>query len=391
MDAYLNTDSPATITARLHLLPFVDVSDEVLRILPARLGFATFGAQNGYLAAAQVVTDHLDQKRFAPQNPKNRQMAVRELSTDDFVADASRSKKVRTKSCPPAPCLSEGFFTGWLGAFGEYAHEKAQPEVAPFSFDVGGVVVGADYNCVNEDVLGFGGSYVYTHLSDGADAGNGHINQGFLGIYSLLHAAQLYFNLELWGGYYHTNQVRNMFTDPFPVSSTSKTHGWQLAPHFEMGYEGYLSRVCRAQWFGVGPFLLADWVANWEDDFSEHGAGPLNMRVKGRFCSLFRGETGVRLHETIKYSWGDLVFQEKASYAYQKMFGTGTITASFIGAPTSVTFLTLGTAQNLGVAEFSVLFKPLNRKWPYGNLRYQGEFGSKYQSHQGIAEIGKDF
>lgn len=392
---YLDT-LPSDIRARLDAT--AELKDEELQarqeILPTRLGFATFASQNGYLAAMQGVTDHLDQKRFAPhprENDKRVATVDASLSTEDLLVDASNH--AHEKKCGKSPCLPEGFFTGWLDAFGEYAHEKLQPDVAAFSFSLGGASLGLDYNCVDEDVLGAVVSYVYTHVSEDADAGHANLNQGLLGFYGMIHATDWYVDLGLTGGYYHTSNLRNM---PFTVGffqASSTTHGWQLAPHAEIGYEGYLTRVCKKQWFGVGPFILGDWVANWEHGLSEHGAGVLNMHQNGRFCSLFRGEVGLRLHEVIKYGWGDLVFQEKGSYAYQKMFGTGTIVASLVSDTTGASFTThtLVGAQNLGVFEFSVLFKPCKKDIPYVDLRYQGQFGSRFQSHQGIIEVGKDF
>ena len=115
------------------------------------------------------------------------------------------------------------------------------------------------------------------------------------------------------------------------------------------------------------------------------------MQQKSQFCSMLRAEAGLRVHETMQCSWGDLVFEEKGSYAYQKMFHTGNVTAALVGSLGSFTVTTLTTAQNLGVAEFSILFKPSKKHLPYVDLRYQGEFGARYQSHQGIVEIGKDF
>jgi hypothetical protein len=115
------------------------------------------------------------------------------------------------------------------------------------------------------------------------------------------------------------------------------------------------------------------------------------MGQNGRFCSLVRGETGLRIHEVAQRSWGKLVLREKVSYAYQKAFHTGSITAFLLGSPGSFTVTTLSGAQNLGVAEFSMLFIWNNPNAPYLDIRYQGEFGSSYQSHQGVIEIGKDF
>jgi uncharacterized protein with beta-barrel porin domain len=366
--------------------------DADLATLPTRLSFATFASQNGYLASAQVVTDHLYQKQFAPQKQTGPGVTAMNFSEQDLMADASDKEKTSNKACQPTLCKKEGFLTGWLSAFGEYAHEKPRQTVAAFSFDVGGAVVGIDYNCVNDDVIGIGGSYVYTHVEDGAGAGHANVNQGFLGIYGTLHAEKWHFDLGVWSGYYHTNNVRN---NPFITKSilrtVSKTHGWQAAPHIEVGYDGFFSNVCQVKWFGVGPFALADWVATWEHGFSEHGAFGFDVHQKGKFCSLLRAETGLRFHEIVKFGWGHLVFIEKGSYTYQKMFGTGTVTASFVGNPGSHTFSTLKGAQNLGVVEFSISLMPLARNMPHVDFRYQGEFGSKYQSHQGIFEIGKDF
>ena len=136
---------------------------------------------------------------------------------------------------------------------------------------------------------------------------------------------------------------------------------------------------------------MADWVANWEDGFNEHGAGDLNMGQEDRFCSLVRGEAGFRFHEIAQFQWGCLVFREKGSYSYQKAFHTGEITAFLIGSPGSFTVNTLTSAQNLGVFQFSMLYLSSNPRAPYVDVRYQGEFGSRYQSHQGILEIGTKF
>lgn len=392
---YINSHAPLTTIQLFDDLQGSELTEALTAAMPARLGFATFAAQNGFLAASQVITDHLNQKRFARPQRKNGNVAAVDLPAEDVVADASESTSVARGLCwkrnKQKPTCPKGFVTGWMAGFGEYAREKSQQQTPAFTAAVGGAVVGMDYNCINDDVIGIGGSYAYTHVHEKQNMGHATVNQGFLGLYSTLHASKVYFDLGVWGGYYHSDNDRKIVFSGFDETAKSSTHGWQAAPHFEFGYDGYFSNVCSMNWFGVGPFLLADWVANWEHSFSEHGAQPLNIHQKGRFCSLLRGETGLRLHEIVSCSWGNLVFQEKGSYAYQKMFNTGRITALLIGSPGSFTVNTLTGAQNLGVVEFSMLFKPTNRSIPYVDLRYQGEFGSRYQSHQGILEIGEDF
>jgi len=382
---YLNTNAPLS-TMKL----FTPLNGEALpkaleSAAPTRNAFATFASQNGYLASSQVFTDHMRRRRFA-SSPLS--VSKENIASNDLLADASgkfrRNKK--TDKTPP-----QGFITGWVSGFGEYAKEKKQQQTPAFSAGLGGAVAAVDYNCVSGNVVGSGAAYVHTHVDEKEGAGHANVDQGYLTVYGTLHATKWYSDLGLWGGYYHADNHRKISFPGFNATAKSSIHGWQLAPHIEVGYQNVISNPCLAKVFGIDPFLMGDWVANWEHGFREHGASPLNAKQNGRFCSLFRGETGLRFYETVCIDWGQIIFEEKASYAYQKMIGTGVITAFLVGSPGAFTVTTLASAQNLGVAEFSMLFHPNNRKMPYVDLRYQGEFGSHYQSHQGILEIGKVF
>jgi hypothetical protein len=382
---YLNTNAPLSTILLFTPLSGGTLTKALESAAPTRNAFATFASQNGYLASSQTVTDHMRRRRFA-NSPLSSSKA--NIASNDLLADASgrfrRNKK--TDTTPP-----QGYITGWVSGFGEYAKEKKQQQTPAFSAGLGGAVAAADYNCVNGNVVGGGIAYVHTHVDEKENAGTANVDQGYLTVYGTLHATKWYSDLGLWGGYYHADNHRKISFPGFHATAKSSLHGWQLAPHIEMGYQNVISNPCLAKVFGIDPFLMGDWVANWEHGFREHGASPLNAKQNGRFSSLFRGETGLRFYETVCIDWGRIIFEEKASYAYQKMFGTGVITAFLVGSPGAFTVTTLTSAQNLGVAEFSMLFQPNNRKMPYVDLRYQGEFGSHYQSHQGILEIGKAF
>jgi uncharacterized protein with beta-barrel porin domain len=291
----------------------------------------------------------------------------------------------------PGLCPKREPYTVWLSPFGEYAREKAQLQTPAFSMGIGGALVAFEYDSMNDNALGFAGAYVRTHIHEEQGIGSANVNQGYLTLYGTLTAANGYFDLGVWGGYYDSNNERQIVFPGTNQTATSNTHGWQLAPHFEVGYNALRLQNCGMKWFGVEPFLMGDWVANWESSFRERGGGDLNTGQNARFCSLLRGESGLRFHEILQLSWGNLVLREKGSYAYQKAFHTGKITAFLIGAPGSFIVNTLTSAQNLGVIEFSMLFVPAKSTRPYVDLRYQGEFGSQYQSHQGVIEIGKKF
>lgn len=402
---YLNQNSPLT-TSLLYLLTEAELKDALEAIAPTRNSFATFASQNGVLASIQVLADHLHRRQVVQRSGG---VSQRPLAENSLMADASeicfsRKRPAALEVLPdteaqepkaPAKCSS---YTGWLGIFGEYGHEKAQKQTPAFSGSLGGFLAGMDYNTASGNIVGCGGSYIHTHVHQENGRGDANVDQGFLILYGSLRTADWVFDLGLWGGYYHVSNNRKIYISPsnfenYPVfdqTAKSNTQGGQLGPHFEVSCDRYVSLASSPR-FGVVPFLMADWVANWEQSFQEHGAAGYNMYQEGKFCSLLRGEIGLRFNETATVSWGDLIFQQKGSYAFQQMFGTGTATAFLVGSPGQFTVSTLTDTQNLGVFEFSMLFEPNNPRTPYANLRYQGEFGSLYQSHQGILEIGYTF
>lgn len=341
----------------------------------------TYASQNGYLSSSQALTDHLRQKRFHPEQSTEKPVA---LVADQLLADASETRFNQkpsrpTEASPGAPGCGGDPFTIWITPYGEYA------KTPTFNLGVGAAIGGIEYTTGKKNVVGFGLAYVYTHVHK--NAGHGKVNQGFLTLYGTMNAPKWYFDLGIWGGYYNTFNQRKISEE----TAKSSTNGWQMAPHFEVGYDGYWEREGDLNWFGIEPFLSGDWVVNWEHGFREHGAGSFDIRQKGRFCSEVRAETGLRLYQIATCNWGRVVFREKTSYAYQKTFHTGSIRASLIGSPGSFTVNSLTGAQNLGVIELSMLFIHHDPEKPYVDLRYQGEFGAKYQSHQVMLELGANF
>lgn len=392
---YLNTNAPSYLVRTIGLQT-TQLNQALESVAPTRNGFVTYASQNGYLAASQALSDHGRPNRFQKQLGKqshNQQAnAVGDIPASRYLVEQSDGlSPTLFAEASEATNPKHSKYCAWASPFGEYAKEKAQNQTPSFEMGVGGVVVGLDYLGRNQNIVGFGGAYVYTHVHEGNGAGYANLNQGYLTLYGTLHYSDWYFDLGLWGGYYSANNHRHIRFPGVDETAKATIQGWQLAPHFEVGYDRWWPQDSDAMWFGIEPFLMADWVANIEQGFNEHGAGSYNMGQKSRFASFFRGESGLRFHETATFSWGHLIFCEKGSYTYQKAFHTGAITAFLVGSPGTFTVNTLTGAQNLGVIELSMLYISSSGKAPYIDIRYQGEFGAHYQSHQGILEIGKNF
>ncbi len=373
---YLNANAPLQTIRLLALLTDSELPPALMSVAPTRNAFSTFASQNAFLAASQTVADHGRQKRYHRQLPSETNIALL-ADNSDTISYFSCAEKSQT--------------TIWIAPFGEYVHQSKQNQAPVFNIGLGGVVAAIEWTGEENNAIGLGGTYVYSKVNEEKNTGSANINQGFVTLYGTVNADRWYFDLGVWGGYYHSGNQRNIAFPGIDTVASSSINGWQLAPHFETGYDGFWMTNCNVSRFGIEPFVMTDWVANWERGFKETGAGSLNMGQKSRFCSLIRAEGGLRFHEIVQFDWGRLVFREKASYAYQQAFGTGRLTAYLVGSPGNFVVETLTAVQNLGVVEFSMLFISRNTKVPYLDLRFQDEFGSQYQSYQGVIEIGKTF
>jgi hypothetical protein len=383
---YLNANAPADVVG---LLSYSDDLTQALQsAAPTRNAFSTYASQTTQLSLERLVNDHLGQQRWRNNRQASPTQTAALESTESLMAESDviamndqRKAQSHTECC----CENKKPVSVWLGAFGEFAQAKPKHQTPDFNTSSGGVVVASDYNGVYPHPIGAGAAYAHTYIHENEDAGHANIDQGGLFIYSSFPVANWYFDTTVWGGYYYSKNVREISFSNFPGGEAKcKIHGWQLSPHIEIGYDHSMN------WLGLEPFIMADYVGCWEHGANESGSTPLNFGQKDRYCSLVRGEAGLRLQEILSYCWGSITFKEKGSYAYQKALHSGKINAFLIGSPGSFTVSTLTTAQNLGVGEVEALFKPKNTNF-YASLAFHTEIGSKYQAYQGMVRIDKDF
>lgn len=383
---YLNTNAPENVREAFAKLSS-GLSQALESAAPTRNAFLTFASQNGFLASSQVLKAHSRKVRFiSPSNRQNDFAFAENLSETALVANACEQMDFIDRDC----CEFSPGFTIWAAPFGEFAKEKKQHQTPAFNLGAGGVFAATDYLTCQGHVLGFGGAYVFTHIDQHHSAGHANLNQGYITAYGSFNACNWYLDANVWGGYYSGKNTRHIDFDDVHETARAKIHGWQFATHAEVGYNAF---YCPGQKrFGVEPFVAADWVGNWEKGFHEHGADGFNMGQHGRFASFLRVEPGLRFTEVVYLDCGGhFVFQETGSYVYKKGFDTGSITAFLVGSPGSFSVSTLTGAQNLGLFAFSMMYVFSGANSPYIEARYEGEFGSEYQSHLGSIEFGKKF
>jgi uncharacterized protein with beta-barrel porin domain len=324
---------------------------------------------------AQVLPNHTQYHHKAPYN-----RAQRSPNPEvGLVADAT--DKIRTNT----PCLEDPTYSLWIEGFGTYAHQKKDSNFVALTNWIGGGMLGFDYRGIQDTVIGIGGAYAYNHVHYSKSAGHARFHQEFLTLYGSWNRKYLFINAALWGGLY---QLKNERDTLGMMTSTANIDGQLLVPHLEISTPFHPMD----SWFVIEPFVMFDWANNWQGKVREHGASGFNLKIGSTYSSMLRSEIGLRFFESIHYQWGDLIFQEKASYVNKLPFHTNRQSAAFVASASSFGIEVFSNkTQNLGVVQLSSQFIPCSKKYPYGALNYQGEFGSSFQSHLVSIEIGKYF
>ncbi len=357
--------------------------DEALDFIsPARNAFATYASQWTAFVFNEVLESRLSNRRLTRPN-------FRTPQNSGLTAMAMPIKKNKMgPECvlvPPKPLTCEKY-CAWVAPFGEFAHEKAQKQTPEFHLNAGGVVAGFDAFDFEHVLLGFALGYAYIQLDEEHHFGTERLNDYTASLYSSFFASQFYLDVALWGGYHQTHGERNIDFPGFSATAASHTHGWQVVPHFDFGYD------CFFGWFTFEPYAAFDWAINIEDGFAETGAAPLNMRQKSLTSTLMRTELGFSLYQAHRFYSGALfIARESASYVYKKPFdGNGQVAAAIVGAPGGIfTVETLTVSQDLFAPGLELFYR--TRGGTFGSLTYEGEFGSGFWSNTVIAKAGKEF
>lgn len=307
-------------------------------------------------------------------------------------SEEDEPQKVVAPDLPPPFVSEDRPWTLWFEGIGVYASQDAQNQTVGFQPYGGGSILATDKIVAKNTKVGGGAAYTFTHISEDENAGHSSINQEFAFLYATWSYHGLHLDGGVWFGLFQTDQTRNINMTGFNFTATSHPSGFQLSPHFEIGYDSSIMRSDSGNIeFMVDPFAMIDWANSWQGSYREQGTGPFAAGQNAQYGSLLRSELGYRLYEAFPFLNWRLVIEEKLSYVNKTPFGIGKVTGFLVGSAGAFTLETLSSSQSLGAAEISFLFEPLDKKYPYGSISYQGEFNGSYQSHQGFIEVAWNF
>jgi hypothetical protein len=391
---YINTNAPQDAFYFVPALFDGTLAEALESAAPTRNAISLYTASNNMFYLTTGLSNHL--RNHSMQNRRDTRRAITMVDSipevwesEELTASINMQKK-KQNNCVKEMFCAEKNSTIWFETLGALAYQKAQNQTPGFNPTTGGAILAYDGKTSEHTRVGAGAAYLYTYVHEKQGAGHSNINQEDLFVYASWENKQFYVDGSLLGGVFQISQVRKIHMTGFDFKSTSHPDGWQLVPHVEFGYK-YQPHSQQDIDFTLNPFVMVDWANAWQGSYKEKGSGPFNAGQKSHYSSLLRTEASLRLYETLFFDSWNLIFQEKAGYVNVHSFGTGKVNAFLVGSPGTFTVTTLTSDQNLGVGEFAMVFAPHNARYPTGTIFYQGEFGSKYQSHQVALELAWSF
>ena len=203
-------------------------------------------------------------------------------------------------------------------------------------------------------------------------------------LYGTYYLGKAYVEAEVWGTYDRFETERVISYPGFYAKANGKFNGAQITPHVGLGYDFVFSHGI------IEPFAMADWVINYQHGYTEQGASPLNMKIQGSTSSMLRFETGLSCYQMWEGDSGVFVMREIGSYVYKRPYSVGKMTAAIVGAEGTFINYSFTDILNLVSPAFEIFYRH-KKSGAFFSLSYEGEFGSGYQTNEGLARIGKYF
>jgi hypothetical protein len=335
----------------------------------------SFGPGNTFADALFALsTSVLESHLTKFPNPNTSQMDTAALSADAKGTIRKTSSSERTAQ-----------YALWAAPFGLYARHKSGDNF-PALRDRGiGGILGFDYLGWQDVVLGGGGAYAYQDINYSDNYGKARVHQEFLTLYGAWYQRRVTIQGALWGGLYQMKNIRKTLGT---LSSTSHINGGLFSPHLEIR----TPLPIQNKGLSIEPFVMFDWVNNWQGSVKETGKSGLNLRINSRYVSLLRSEIGFHFLESIRCQKGDLSFEQSLSYVNKVPFNTHKTSTYYVGSISTFSLqMFSGRIENLGALRLSGRFTPNSLKSPYIALSYLGELGSKFYSNTLSLEIGQRF
>lgn len=362
------------ILALLHNLNQSQLTSALSSISNARNAFLPYMAGKTAFSLSQAVENRAAELRWT---------SLYDLDSENLEILGLMASLEMPKGSSQTAAHKNQTFAIWAEGLGSFAHQNAQDQNPAFDANTYGTILGMDYYGEKIRILS-SLSYAHSHIHDAHHAGKSGIDSYAALILGTGSIKQTFIEVGCAGIYNHYKSDRHIFFPGFDAHANASFSGWQAVPHFAVGYD-----LCIGNWF-LEPFASADCAVIIQDQFSEHGAAPLNVKQHSNLSELFQARGGLRAFVTKRSKWGLYFFQLTTAYQYMKGWNIGAIkNASFIGQPAGFTVTSLNSAQNAFVPGIEFFVRGNNGV--FASVNYEGEFAGKFLSNSVLAKIGLFF
>lgn len=364
------------VTGEVGITPSIAFSEDIVDLLsfadPSSFGPGNVFADTVLGLSTNVLTNHL--RRPPEREPKPKK--------DGETAGLTAS--VGDRIYQPPGC-EKADYAIWIAPYSLFAtYDKGHSFPKFDEWSVGGII-GFDYLGWENVVLGGGAAYSYQDIDYSGNQGDANIHQELLTIYAAWHGNHISIHGALWGGIYQLHNKRKTMGS---ITSTSNVDGGIFSPHLEIGTPFKINHTVLT----IEPYVMFDWVNNWQGSVKESGSAGLNLRIDSHYVSLLRSEIGLNLTQHLQYQSGDLTFDESVSYVNRAPFNADKEQAFFVGSASTLSVqLFSDRVENLGALRLSMRYTPCSLKYPYVSLSYIGEFGTNLILNTVALEVGMRF
>jgi outer membrane autotransporter protein len=220
---------------------------------------------------------------------------------------------------------SAGHISVWGRGYGVFTNVDNQttPNVVPgFKENRYGGIVGADYSFNDNWLVGVVGNYSHDTADFKLGAGNTKVNSYLFGLYGQYRQGPWYVNAIGSGGWSDYTSNRNLSFPLPPLTAHSSYSGQNWGVYAEGGWDLPVNN------FKLTPFIGLGYLHQNIDQFTETGAAPFNLTLKGDNDSL-QTSLGLRASTTFQVGSGWLTPELRAIWEHEFMDQQQTTTDAF--------------------------------------------------------------
>ena len=220
----------------------------------------------------------------------------------------------------------------WIQAYGDAQNTYGDGNAAANRLSGGGLSGGIDSNIGEGLVLGVAGSIGTSRVSFDGLADSGSSRGNALGVYGSYVTGPWTFKSVAGFGLNDNHLDRYITVGALARRASSDFDSRNLSLYAEAAYD------IKQAGYVLQPITALSYVGTKTDDFTESGAGALNLQVAGQNTESTRSLFGARTNFDFDY----FKLQVRALWAHEFGNVNAPITASFSGAPAAGTFQVSG-------------------------------------------------